>query len=209
MKELFSKIFRKILDILNIHPDQNQKWLLISILLAGLLGTYTSPTITKAIISELPAQWIACQALIGNVAGLIIGMIWKGKIREKAIKYFSILAITESTLGCLLGMYLCFIQYNVWVFAICSLFYSTFISTFVCKCIMAFKAKMWIEKDREVYDNNSSIVEGIVCVIGFGLALLCLPSLKVSLFIWGLCCIVDDIGWIIVYIKNKKTLENC
>jgi len=203
------RLFEKILNICNIHPDANQKWLLISMLFTGLLGTYINPTITKAIISELPAQWIAFEAIVSSVAALIIGMIWKDNVREKAIKWFLILTITESALGCILGMYLCFVQYNVWVFAICSLFYSTFITTFVGKCIMAFKAKMWIEKDRETYDNNLSIVSGIVCIIGFGFALLLLPSLKLSLFLWGFGCIFDDIGWIIVYSKNKELLKNC
>lgn len=73
---------------------------------------------------------------------------------------------------------------------------------------MAFKAKLWIEKDREVYDNNVSIVGGIVCVVGYVFALVALPSLKVSLFLWSLCCIFDDIGWIIVYNKNKETLKS-
>jgi hypothetical protein len=118
-----------------------------------------------------------------------------------------LLAITESVCGCLLGFYLCFISWNVWIFAIASLIYTTLISTFVGKCIMAFKAKLWIEKDRELYDNNVSIVSGIVCIIGYVMALLALPTLKVSLFLWSVCCVFDDIGWIIVYNKNKNKLK--
>ena len=72
---------------------------------------------------------------------------------------------------------------------------------------MAFKAKLWSDKDREVFDNNSSIVVGIVCVTGYFMALVALPSLKLSLFLWAICCVIDDIGWIIVYIKNIKILK--
>lgn len=201
------KLIKKIFKLLNIHPDNNQKWLLLFTFISGLLITYVNPTIMKAIISELPAQWLAAQALISSIAGLLIGIIWKGKIRTIAINRFIILAICEEICGFLLAMYLCFIHYNVWVFAIASLIYSTFITQFVCKCIMAFKAKLWIEKEREIYDNNLSIVDGIVCIIGFSFALLFLPSLKVSLFIWGLCCIFDDIGWIIVYCKNREKIK--
>lgn len=71
---------------------------------------------------------------------------------------------------------------------------------------MAFKAKLWIEKEREIYDNNASIVSGIVCVVGYLFAILALPSLKLSLFLWSICCIIDDIGWIIVYKINKTKL---
>lgn len=200
--------FKKILELLNLHPDSNQKWLLISTFFSGLLITYVNPTLTKTIISELPAEWIAFEALVTSIAGLFIGMLWKGNIRKTAIKYFFWLAIAESVLGCVLGLYLCFIEFNIWVYAICSLIYTTFITMFVGKCTMAFKAKLWVEKEREIYDNNFSIVSGIVCIIGFGAALLFLPSLKVSLFLWSLCCIIDDLGWLIVYKKNKKELKN-
>lgn len=197
----------KFLNLLNIHPDKNQKWLLISMFVSGLLITYVNPTLTKAIISELPAQWLAIEALVSSIAALIIGMIWKGKIREKAIKWFFFLTISESLIGCMLAWYLAFIEYNVWIFAIVSLIYTTFITMFVEKCIMAFKTKLWNEKAREVYDNNSSIVYSIVCITGFTFALLMLPSLKLSLFLWGCCAILDDIGWIIVYYKNQNILK--
>lgn len=201
-------MIKKILNLLNVHPDENQKWLLISMFLSGLLITYVNPTITKAIISELPAQWLAIEALVSSIAALLIGMIWKGKIRETAIKWFFILTISESLLGCILAWYLTFVEYNVWIFAIASLIYTTFITMFVGKCIMTFKSKLWNEKAREIYDNNSSIVSSIVCIIGFSFALIILPSLKLSLFLWGCCAILDDLGWMIVYYKNREILKN-
>lgn len=198
---------KKILNLLNIHPDANQKWLLISLVISGLLITYAHPTLLKTIISGLPAQWIAFESVVASVSGLLIGMVWQGKIREKAIKYFFYLALIESLCGFILGLYLCFINFNVWVLAIASLIYTTVISSFVGKCIMAFKAKLWVEKEREIYDNNSDIVTGIVCIVGYLFALVALPSLKVSLFLWAICCIFDDIGWLIVYSKNKLILK--
>ena len=201
------RIFKKFLDIMNIHADDNQKWLLISMFISGLLATYISPAITKTIITELPAEWIAFESLFSAIVGLLLGIIWQGKFRHNIIQYFVIFCITECILGFLCAMYLCFIHYNVWIFAVSTLIYGNLITSLVGKCIMAFKAKLWPEKEREIYDNNLSIVGGITCIIGFALALFMMPSLKVALFIWGLCCIVDDIGWIIVYIKNQKTLK--
>ena len=107
-----------------------------------------------------------------------------------------------------MAMYLCFIHYNVWVLAITSLIYGNFICSLVGKCVMTFKAKLWPDKEREIYDNNLSIVSGITCMIGFGLALIAMPSLKTALFIWGACCIIDDFGWIVVYLKNKEVLQS-
>ena len=201
-------LFKRLLGLLNIHADRNQKWLLVSMFFSGLLATYISPVITKAIITELPAEWIAFQALFSSVVGLVLGIIWKGKFRHNIIRCFLIFCITECLAGFFVAMYLCFIQYNVWVFAISSLFYSNFITSLVGKCVMAFKAKLWPDKEREIYDNNLSIVAGITCIIGFLSALLFMPTLNIALFIWGLCCIIDDIGWVIVFIKNKNKLRN-
>ena len=202
------KLVKRLLTILNIHADDNQKWLLLSMFVSGLLITYISPVITKSIITALPAEWIAFEALFSSVVGLIIGIIWKGKFRHNIIQYFVIFCISECLAGFCVAMYLTFVHYNVWIFAISSLIYSNFITTLVGKCIMAFKAKLWVEKEREIYDNNLSIVSGITCIIGFGFALLLMPPLKVGLFIWGICCIIDDIGWIIVYLKNKEALKS-
>ena len=200
------QFFNKILKLLNLHPDINQRYILASMFVSGLLVTYASPAITKAIISELPAEWLAFEALFGSACVLFVGMIWKGKTRDFAIKFFLHLAIVESVIGCCLAMYLCFIQYNVWIFAIISLIYTSFISIFVGKCIMVFKSKLYNEKERENYDNNSSIIGSIVSILGYTFALFAMPSLKLSLFLWGICCIIDDIGWGIVYYKNNKKL---
>lgn len=204
---MIKKICKKILTILNIHTDDNQKWLLWSMFFSGLLATYVSPQISKTVITQLPAEWIAFEALFSSIVALIIGMIWKGKFRHNIIKYFIIFCIGECLAGFLMAMYLVFIQYNVWVLAITELIYGNFICSLVGKCIMAFKAKLWPEKEREIYDNNLSIVSGITCIIGFGIALIMMPSLNTSLFIWGLCCIIDDLGWIIVYCKNQEILK--
>ena len=201
-------MIKKLFDIINVHPDENQKYILLSLFFSGLLITYVNPAIVKEIYSKLPAQWIAFDSLSSSIAGLLVGMLWKGNVRHLATRNFMVFAISESLLGCLLAFFLVFIYYNVWIFAIVSLVYSAFITTFVAKCIMAFKAKLWVEKEREIYDNNQSVIAGVVCVIGFTAALLFMPSLKVAIFLWGLCCIIDDIGWIIVYNKNKSTLKN-
>lgn len=44
------------------------------------------------------------------------------------------------------------------------------------------------------------------CIAGYVCALLSMPSLKVAMFIWGLCCAIDNIGWLVVYHRNKDKL---
>ena len=73
---------------------------------------------------------------------------------------------------------------------------------------MYFRTKLWNERAREIYENNISIADGMFSITGFLMAMLFLPSLKLALFLWGTGCIIDDLGWIIVYIKNKEKLKN-
>lgn len=198
---------QNILSLINIKADNNQKLVLTSLIISGLIITYIQPTLLKVVISELPAQWIAFESLSLSITSLIIGILWKGKIRRSALKYFLAFAVSESLFGCLLGLYLCFISWNIWIYAIVSLIYTNLISIFVSKCVMAIKSRLWAEKEREIYDNNSDIVGGITCIIGYMCSMLFLPSLKISLLLWSLCCVIDDIGWILVYKKNQKMLK--
>ena len=52
-------MIKQILDKLNIKTDSNQKWILLSLFISGLLITYTGLVIAKSIITALPAEWIA------------------------------------------------------------------------------------------------------------------------------------------------------
>jgi len=198
---------KKVLDFFNIHPDANQRWTLSVLFVCGIMYTYVSPAMTKAIITALPAEWIAFQSLFSSICGLFVGMVWKGSLRKKVIKWFSTLCIIESAAGFLVGMYLCFVSYNAWLFAIATLVYSSLVSMFVGKCIMAFRPKLWNDKERELYDNNNSIVCGIYCIIGFLFSLLFMPSLNTALFVWGSVCALDNIGWIVIYQRNRKLLN--
>ena len=72
---------------------------------------------------------------------------------------------------------------------------------------MTFKSKLWNNDERENYDNNIQIIGGIVAILGYVMALFFLPSLKTSLVLWGVAYLVDDLGWAIVFYKNKNDLS--
>ena len=66
----------------------------------------------------------------------------------------------------------------------------------------------WNGKQREMYDNTSSIFRNGVAMIGFAIAILAMPSLNTAILLWGIGCVFDDIGWIIVYNRTRdKILE--
>ena len=198
---------KKLLNVLNLKLDSNQVWIVGSLLVSGFLATYISPTIVKEIYSQLPAEWIAFEALFGSAAGLVISLLWRNAIRREAIKHFLALVIAETVCGVALCAWLVLINYNVWVLAIASLLYTSFITIFVGKCIMAFKSKLWNNEQRESYDNNIQIISGTVAILGFAMALFFLPSLTTALILWGVAYLVDDIGWAVVYWKNQNDLN--
>jgi len=193
-------------DFLNLKIQKNQGILIICSCITGFIFCYISARIQKEIISSLPAEFLSIQSLWFCITSVLIGILWKGSTRHFAIKYFAILAISESLLAFFLGMYLVFVYYNVWIFAIGTLLYQSVISNFVFKCLMCFESKLWQEREREDFDNTNSVVKSIICAIGFGIAILAMPNIKVAIFLWGCSCVVDDIGWIIVYKKNRELI---
>lgn len=198
----------RILNILNLKLDRNQVYIFLSMFVCGLLSTYIFPVIIKDIYTKLPSSWIAFESLVGSISGLLISVAWKKSIRYGAIKRFMGLVIAETICGAVLCAYLLFIDYNVWVLAISQLVYTTFVTSFVGKCIMVFKSKLWNNESRENYDNNSSIIAGLTCILGYSLAMLFEPSIKFALALWGIAYLVDDIGWAIVFWKNREQLTD-
>lgn len=110
---------------------------------------------------------VSCKkTLLCSIATLIIGMLWKRKLRLVALKNFVLFAMAESILAFTLSMILVFVYYNVWIF-VATLLYSSMITNFVCKCIMMFKSRLWLEKSREEYDNTDSVVRSLIMILGF------------------------------------------
>ena len=170
-----------------------------------LFFAYSNPCIVKEIVSNLPTQYLSVESLSICVSTLLIGMIWKGKTRDVVIRNFTIIATIETIASIVLAFWLLVIGYNVWVLAIASLIYINVISLFVNKCIMAFKSKLFLAKEREDFDNSSSTIHSIAAIIGYIAATFFMPSLEMAILIWSSACVFDDIGWIYIYIKNKGT----
>lgn len=191
---------------LNIKLGKDFNVLYLSMALQIMFCGYSNPCIVKEIVSNLPAQYLSIESLSFCISTLLIGMFWKGKTRETAIRNFMVLASLETVASVLLGIWLLFISYNVWVMAIASIVYINCISVFISKCIMAFKSKLFIEKLREDFDNSSTTISCIASIIGLSCSAFFMPSLPVAIAFWSLACVFDDIGWICVYTRNRQLI---
>ena len=56
------------------------------------------------------------------------------------------------------------------------------------------------------YDNNMEVVTCLISILGYLIAILAEPNIYLAIFLWGVAYLVDDIGWAIVYFKNKELL---
>lgn len=198
----------KLFSFFNIKLQQNQWPIALSCFLSLIVNSYIGPILCKTAISQLPAQWLSFETIWCCLTGLAISMLWKGKLREKALKWFVVLASIESLAGLCLGLWLAFVGWNVWVYSIFSLLYISIVSITISKCIMAFKSRLWNEQARELYDNTDNIIRNIGLMIGGVLAIIMCPSLKLALTLFAFACVLDDIGWICTYIKCHDKLKN-
>lgn len=195
-------------DKMNIKFGKNFGVLYLSMFLQVLFCGYSCPRVTKEIVSCLPVQYLSVESMSCCVSTLLIGMLWKGKTRETVVKNFMVLAVLETVASVALGIWLLFINYNVWVMAIASIVYVNCISIFISKCVMTFKSKLFLEKTREDFDNGCMSLNCIASLLGLTCSLFFVPSLPTAVAFWSLACVFDDIGWIIVYNKNKCILTS-
>ena len=178
----------------------------VSCFVSLLLNAYFGPVLFKTAVSALPAQWLSFETVWCCFASLLVGVMWKGRFRANAIRWFAILAIAESAAGFCLGLWLAFVRWNVWVYAIFALLYVSVVSLTVGRCVMAFKSRLWNEKAREMYDNTDQIVRNVALLAGGLAAIIACPSLNTALALFAATCVIDDIGWITVYLKCRDRL---
>lgn len=57
-----------------------------------------------------------------------------------------------------------------------------------------------------MYDNTASIFRNGVAMLGFAIAILAMPTLNAAILMWGVGCIFDDIGWVVVYRKTRERI---
>ena len=198
----------KVFKFFNINLQKHQGLLALTMFISVLLNAYFCPVLCKVSVSALPSQWLAFEGVWCCTVSLLIGMVWKGSFRKAVLKNFVLFAFVESVTAFCLAMWLAFVAWNVWIYAIFSLLYVSLVSLTISRCIMVFKTKLWNEKTRELHDNTASVVRDLALIIGGLMAMIFCPSLKLALVLWGIACVVDDIGWIITWLKLKDILKD-
>lgn len=162
-------------------------------------------SIHKVCVELLPTQWLSFEQLMLSVFLIIACSLWKNdKFREKSLKIFLYLSIFEMISGMILAFSMA-VWFNVWIFAIGSLIYTGAVSILLNRVEVSFKSKLFNYRDREDFDNDMELACSLSSLIGFGIASIISIPISSALILWGIAW-VGNLGWIMVYIKNKKML---
>lgn len=184
----------------------NKSILILSHFIPDILIGLGWATIHKVCVELLPAQWLSFEQLMISVFLIIACFLWKNeKFRKNTISIFLFLSIFEMLTGMIMAFSMVF-SFNVWVYAIGSLIYIGLISVFLSRVEIAFKSKLFAERERENFDNDMELAASSSSLIGFGIASLVEIPLSTALTLWGIAWI-GNLGWIMVYLKNKNTLK--
>lgn len=162
-------------------------------------------TIHKTCVELLPTRYLAFEQLAISFFLILFCTLWKNeKFRKKTLTFFLILSLIEMLSGIILAFSMS-IYFNVWIFAIGSLAYTSGISVWLSRAIISFKSVLFKEREREDFDNDSQLYYSVSSLIGFGISLVYPPPLTICLILWGIACL-SNLGWITVYMRNKKRL---
>ena len=184
----------------------NKNILILSHFIPDILLGLGWATIHKVCVELLPAQWLSFEQLMISIFLITACFLWKNeKFRKNTISIFLFLSIFEMLTGMVMAFSMVF-SFNVWVYAIGSLLYTGLISVFLSRIEIAFKSKLFVERDRENFDNDMELAVSSSSLIGFGVASLIEIPLNTALILWGIAWI-GNLGWIMVYLKNKNALK--
>ena len=163
-------------------------------------------SIHKTCVELLPTQWLSFEQLSISLFLILACTLWKNdKFRANTIKIFQYLSIFEIAIGILLAVLMIF-SFNVWVYAIGSLALTGLVSVFLTRAEIAFKSKLFADRERENFDNDMELACSASSLIGFAIATVLPVSLNVALLLWAISW-TGNIGWLMVYYKNRKKLE--
>ena len=208
-----SEIFSKFKNIKNpvsvvIDMDQNSQILFLFDVIGTILMTISMPVISKMFMSEVSADELGQRMLVSTICGFILEQFWVKSVRNGLLKHYMCFCWLETALTTGLIVYMLIFGWNYHVYMWGSVLYGTFISRIVGKLTSAYSNQLWQGRDREDRQNSLSYLNKVAGIAaGILLALGVVPTLEQSLIMWGITSAIDDLGWMIVYSRNKEQLD--
>lgn len=202
----------KFIDWLDIKPTKDQRVLLISNgIICFITAFVSSAMMNNCAVVNFNEEFTSTMNLISCVCGIVIGKVWTGYVRDHLMRNYKVYVIVECIIFSAIYLFLalCHELWNPYAYMIIGLIYSVLIGRFIGRSQDVIKSAVWVDNDqRERFNINMNNVAPLASLVGFILIKVWYPGLTTSLILLSSVCIIDDIGWFIVYCKNKdKVLQ--
>ena len=190
MKKLFEKF--------------NFDGLLLTYLLCNTLYSATYPYIYKNIMNCISDDLLSIKTIIISVFSVLIPILWNSKLNKKLFNLFIIFCSIEPIVYILLFIYI-MIDDNLAVYFIIDCFIASSVTKNISCGLTKIKSIRYnTSNKRERYDNNYNIIYSISSLLGVILFTIFKFNFTTMLIISIIANILDNITYIIIYIKMRR-----
>lgn len=210
MKNKISNLFMSFRNPVSVFHgmDKDTQILTLADFITILLGSLCGPTMMRALTTGISESDLATRSFVGIICGLLLNQFWVKSLRNKLLKHYMGFCWLETFLTTGLVIYLIIFGWNPIVYLWGSIIYGSFVSRVVGKLTSAYSNQLWKGRAREDRGNDKAYLSMIISLVGSGIVMMGLvPTVDQALILWGLSSFVDDLGWMIVYSRNKNFLD--
>lgn len=181
---------------MRIHRKQH--WLLCTGAISGILVGVALPSVRQAVVSSVGPRLMALEMLATATAMMALSAIWD-KIQGFMVRWFVRIKCIE--LVTLVPYYLFFLAFwNPRTYFLCEIVYYVAVSCALVKTANACKVVLFNGvQERIDADNALDFVWGVSSTVGYGMACVYTPSIRVALILLFVSDFFSIVGKIITY----------
>lgn len=186
---------------------QLQKLLLAAYFIEDFFVSLGYPAFYRAVMPLITERILATGTLLSCLSGIIICKIWN-KYSNKLINKYTFFNIFELTLNIIM-VAITLATKNYFMYYIMDMIVASFITRQIICAHVKIKSILLLGKERELFDNNSSVTSNFAILIGSAIALVLGPSLHIdiALIILLISLISGNIFYLIVFVKFKPQIN--
>lgn len=178
--------------------------MLLSNLICTLFYSMSYPYIYAETIKVVPHLYIGLEQILACVGTIIFCKAWN-MYSDRLFKHYRLFLVLEIIADLILFTNVLIRNDLKFYFLLNIIIYSAITKNLLCGCTKIEAIVNPTEKEREQYDNNSSIVNAIATLIGAGVAMMLDFDLRL-LFVFALIGnTIDNIFYLYIYQKIRRT----
>jgi hypothetical protein len=177
--------------------------MLLATFITTLFYSASYPFINKVIISNVSETFIALSQIINCISVVFFGFIWN-KFSHKLFKFYPAFCIFETLLS-IMSTLVAVTTGNILAYYIMdTLIFAIVTRNICCGGVKLRTLRYNTEAARECFDNNNNSANAIATIIGSAIAIVLKLDFITMLWIATIGNAIDNIFYIVIYIKTKK-----